>query len=407
MTADAMTDLPKKSRILVVDDEPFALKLLVTQLRQLGHEVVAFGNPREALDALEADGNLADVVFSDLQMPAMDGIEFVRHLVDANYRGQLVLMSGEDPRILRSAENLAGARGLRVLGSLSKPATREQLQRRLEETAPAGPQPAQAQAAAVYERHELSTAISEGQLLVHYQPKVALSSGALVGMEALVRWQHPRDGLVGAERFIDAAERYGLIDELTRAVLSTATKQAAEWLKQGWDLRIAVNLSMDNLNSLDFPDFVVTAAADAGFPLSRLILEITETKLMRDRMVSLDIMTRLRLKRISLSIDDFGTGHASLAHLRDIPFDELKIDRTFVRNAFRDQSLGAIVGTSLALARQLNMSAVAEGVESEEDWHFLRAMSCDAAQGYFIGRPMPAELLPQWHADWERRHARL
>lgn len=401
-----MNDFPRKSRILVVDDDPFALKLLVTQLRQLGHDVLAFANPREALDLLEADRNVVDIVFSDLQMPSMDGVEFLRHLVSARYGGQLVLMSGEDPRILRSAESLANARGLRVLGSLSKPATREQLQRSLEAQAPAHPEPERLQAAP-YERQELAAAINHGQLIVHYQPKVALSSGALLGVEALVRWQHPRDGLVEPDRFVDTAAGYGLIDDLTRAVFTASTKQAAEWRRQGLDLHLAVKLSVDNLGSLDFPDFVVTATTEAGFPLPKLILEITETRLMRDRMMLLDIMTRLRLKRISLSIDDFGTGHASLSHLRDIPFDELKIDRTFVRNAYRDQSLGAIVGTSLALARQLNMGAVAEGVETAEDWRFLRAMSCDAAQGYFIGRPMPAERLPQWHADWSRRYASL
>ncbi len=124
---------------------------------------------------------------------------------------------------------------------------------------------------------------------------------------------------------------------------------------------------------------------------------------MRDHLVSLDILTRLRLKRISLSIDDFGTGHASLAHLRDIPFDELKVDRTFIHGACRDAALEAIVRSSFSLARQLDMRTVAEGVEDEHDWNFLRDTPCDLAQGYFIGRPMAASQLPQWLDDWKRR----
>lgn len=390
----------------MVDDDPFALKLLVRQLTQLGHDVIPYQSANEALGILEGGGHTVDVVFSDLQMPAMDGVEFVRHLVRAGYGGHLVLVSGEDPRILRSAEKLASARGLRVLGSLTKPATREQVQQRLEAPVPPKREPARPQDAP-YQLNELRAAIAGGQLVTYYQPQVALSTGSLLGVEALVRWQHPRDGLVTADRFVGLAERYGLIDDLTRAVLPAAMRQAAAWNKQGTDLRLAVNLSMDNLISLDFPDFVVSAADAAGFPLAKLALEITETRLMHDRLVSLDIMTRLRLKRISLSIDDFGTGHASLAHLRDIPFDELKIDRTFIHRACRDESLGAIVKASLALARQLHMNTVAEGVENAEDWHFLQTVLCDAAQGYFIGRPMPAEQLHQWHADWQCRYAEL
>lgn len=401
-----MSETSRKNKILVVDDDPFALKLLVRQLTQLGHDVIPYESANEALGILEGGDHVVDVVFSDLQMPAMDGVEFVRHLVRAGYGGHLVLVSGEDPRILRSAEKLASAHGLRVLGSLTKPATREQVQQRLETPVPAELEPPRPQDVP-YQLDELRTAIAEGQLVTYYQPQVALSTGSLLGVEALVRWQHPRDGLITADRFVSLAERYGLIDDLTRAVLPAAMRQAAAWNKQGTDVRLAVNLSMDNLTSLDFPDFVVSAADAAGFPLSKLALEITETRLMHDRLVSLDIMTRLRLKRISLSIDDFGTGHASLAHLRDIPFDELKIDRTFIHRACRDESLGAIVKASLSLARQLHMNTVAEGVENAEDWHFLQGMLCDAAQGYFIGRPMPAEQLHQWHADWQCRYAEL
>jgi EAL domain-containing protein (putative c-di-GMP-specific phosphodiesterase class I)/CheY-like chemotaxis protein len=401
-----MNEPSKKNRILVVDDDPFALKLLVRQLTQMGHEVIAYESANEALGILEAADHIVDVVFSDLQMPAMDGVEFVRQLVRAGYDGHLVLVSGEDPRILKSAEKLASAHGLRVLGSLSKPATREQLQQRLAASAITEWEPAKPQGVP-YQPDELQAAIAEGQFVAYYQPQVALSTGSLLGVEALVRWQHPRDGVVTADQFVSLAELYGLVDDLTRAVLPAALRQAADWRKDGTDLRLAVNLSMDNLVSLDFPDFVVDTAEATGFPLSKLVLEITETRLKHNRLVSLDIMTRLRLKRISLSIDDFGTGHASLAHLRDIPFDELKIDRTFIHGACRDESLNAIVKASLSLARQLNMSTVAEGVENAEDWHFLRAMSCDLAQGYFIGRPMPSEQLHQWHADWQCRYADL
>jgi EAL domain-containing protein (putative c-di-GMP-specific phosphodiesterase class I)/CheY-like chemotaxis protein len=394
-----MRDFNKKSRILVVDDEPFALKLLETQLTQLGHEVIPHCSAADALRSLEHESIAVDVVFSDLQMPTIDGVEFVRRLVTMGWDGKLVLVSGEDPRILKSAARLASAHGLRVLGSLMKPATREQLQQRLQSPAAVERRPA-VQQSARYQPDELRRAIAENELTAYYQPQVAISSGALHGVEALVRWRHPRDGIVTAEHFVGLAEQYGLVDDLMRAILPSILVQGAHWQAQGLDMRLAVNLSMDNLTALDFPDFVVAAADAAGFPLSRLALEITETRLMQDRLISLDIVTRLRLKRISLSIDDFGTGHASLAHLRDIPFDELKIDRTFIHGAWHDESLKAIVNASLSLAQQMNMCAVAEGVEDSSDWQFLKGTSCDVAQGYFIGRPMPPERLASWYIEW-------
>lgn len=397
-----MTEHAKRS-ILVVDDEPFVLKVLVRQLTQLGFdEVLSCEHAQDALAILKERSEGVDVIFTDLQMPEMDGVEFVRQLTAIGYRGELVLVSGEDPRILRSAQKLAQAHGLHVLGTLLKPATRQQLRERLDLPAPAMP-PSVESATGTYRPEELRAAIAAGELVNYYQPQVEIATGELVGVEALVRWQHCRDGIVGAERFIGLAEEYGLVEDLTRAVLPAALKQAAAWQDLVGGMRMSVNLSMDNLCALDFPDFVTETAAEAGFAVSGLVLEVTETRLMRDHLVSLDILTRLRLKRISLSIDDFGTGHASLAHLRDIPFDELKVDRTFIHGASRDGALEAIVRASFSLARQLDMRTVAEGVEDEHDWNFLRDAGCDLAQGYFIGRPMAASELPQWLDDWKRR----
>jgi EAL domain-containing protein (putative c-di-GMP-specific phosphodiesterase class I) len=226
-------------------------------------------------------------------------------------------------------------------------------------------------------------------------------------VEALVRWQHPKDDLVFPDQFITTAEEHGLIDELTRVVLTAALQQARIWQDAGLHLRVAVNVSMDNISSLEFPDFVARTAAKAGVPLTNLVLEVTESRLMKNPLAALDILTRLRLKHISLSIDDFGTGHSSLAQLRDIPFDELKVDRGFVHGAWRDSSLRAIFEANLGMAQQLGMKTVAEGVEDLEDWDFLCAAGCDLAQGYFIARPMPAEEIMGWLPTWESRLNKL
>ena len=392
--------------ILLVDDDPFVTKLIMVQLAQLGHTAVtACGSGGQALAVLET-GEPTDLILCDLQMPEMDGVELVRHLVRLSYAGALVLISGEDERILQAARQLATAHRLNVLGSLQKPIFAEQLEAVLARLPmpTATPQPAPTSG---YAADELQQAITDGQLINYYQPKVELRTGEPIGVETLVRWQHPRDGLVPPDRFIALAENSGLINQLTRVVLTEALRQTREWQAQRLSLQIAVNVSMANLTDVSFADAVTDAAQAAGVPLNRLVLEVTESRLMVDRVPALDILTRLRLKQVSLAIDDFGTGHSSLAQLRDIPFIELKLDRGFVHGAARDASLRAILENSLSLARQLRMTTVAEGVEDREDWDFLRHSGCDSAQGYFIGRPMPAEQTMAWTEEWNGRRGQL
>lgn len=392
-------------RILLVDDEPFALKLLSRQLYDCGFsDVLACEHAIDALAALEADMEQFGMVFCDLQMPTMDGVEFIRQLAHMNYVGGLVLISGENDRILQTAEKLSKAHRLNVLGALNKPVSPERLRQVLEVHPSLDKQVARVPRK-VYGPDDIRRAIAEEQLVNYYQPKVDLVSGAFTCVETLVRWLHPKDGVVFPDEFIFLAEEHELIDQMTRVVLVNALRQVRVWQDDGLELRVAVNVSMDSLGLLEFPDFVASALAEAGVSPDCLVLEVTESRLMKDPLASLDILTRLRLKHIGLSIDDFGTGHSSLAQLRDIPFDELKIDRSFVHGAHSDPSLRAIFAASLGMARQLGMKTVAEGVEDRADWNFLRAIGCDQAQGYFIARPMLATTLAKWMEEWEiRRH---
>lgn len=391
-------------KILLIDDDPFALELLTDQLAQLGlAEITTHGNAADALSELEGDPGGTDLVFCDLQMPRMDGVEFVRHLARIGYAGNLVLVSGEDKRILQTAEKLANAHHLKILGILHKPVAPAQLRRVLENrfsrdgAVPVG-------ATKSYEPDELRQAITDGDFVNYYQPKVDVASGAVVGVEALVRWRHAHDGLLSPDLFIATAEEHGLIDALTHDVLTEALEQTRLWMDMGISLRVAVNISMNNLTVLEFPDFVARAASRAGVPLTNLVLEVTESQLIRNLLEPIDILTRLRLKHIGLSIDDFGTGHSSLAQLHDLPFDELKVDKRFVHGACRDASLRIIFEACLGMARQMNMRTVAEGVEDRADWNFLRASGCDLAQGNFIAKPMSATDIADWMLDWEDRY---
>jgi EAL domain-containing protein (putative c-di-GMP-specific phosphodiesterase class I)/CheY-like chemotaxis protein len=415
-------------RVLAIDDEPFQLKLLTKQLAGLGiDEVRTCLEASVALAQLQADPACADLVCCDLQMPEMDGIEFLRHLGQTGYRGGLVLISGEDRGILKAAERLSASYSLRLCGAFHKPVRPEQLRQALA----AVPRPLQsmpgtngldngpqsgapggaARARRMYGADELARAMARGELVNHYQPKVEFATGRWVGVETLLRWQHPQDGMVFPDQFIGAAEENsGLIDELTRLVLfgpRGALPQARTWQDAGLALQVAVNVSMENLKDWSFPDIVAREARTAGIAPSQLIIEVTETRMMQDPPLALDILTRLRLKRVGVSIDDFGTGHSSLAQLLELPFDELKLDRQFVHGACRDATLRAVLLPCLQMAQQLGIATVAEGVEDADDWHFLRQQGCLLAQGYFIARPMSPQALAAWAADWEARHASL
>ena len=390
-------------RVLVLDDEHFMLKLLARMLSNLGiTQVTTCDRGRSALASFDSPNSPPELILLDLNMPEMDGVEFVRHLVERSYTGSLVLISGEDERMLQVAAKLVQAHKISVLGHLSKPIKPEELSALMERWAPPsldGPRATKK----VYGTEEVRAAINNGALVNYYQPKVVVATGEVVGVETLVRWHHLYDGIVFPEQFIGVAEASGLIDDLTRVVLSNALTQIKAWKEAGLMLRVAVNVSMDNLMSLNFADFVAAQAAAAGVAPQDLMLEVTESRLMQDARAPLETLTRLRLKRFRLSIDDFGTGHSSLVQLRDIPFDELKIDQGFVHRAWADGTVRAMYDASLGLAKQLGMDVVAEGVEDRNDWDFVRKTGCGLAQGYFVAKPMPAADLSGWIDSWQKR----
>lgn len=387
-------------RILTLDDETFVHKLLARMLAKLGYtEVTACDNGSGALE-LVASPLPPDLILLDLNMPGMDGMEFVRNLVEHGYTGSVILVSGEDERVMTSTEHLIQAHRITVLGHVSKPVSLSSLAALTDRWRPAQEPHA---ARKIYSADELGAAIANGELTNYYQPKVDVASGDVVGVEALVRWRHPVDGLVFPDQFIGTAEEDGLIDELTRVVLTGALGQATAWRQAGLHLRVAVNLSMDSFSSVAFADFVAGAAAAADVAPQDVVLEVTESRLMLDQRAPLEVLTRLRMKRFRLSIDDFGTGHSSLSQLRDFPFDELKIDRSFVHGASRDKTSRAMYAASLGLGKLLDMEVVAEGVEDRDDWDLVRNTGCALAQGYFIARPMPAADIAGWIPTWQER----
>jgi len=250
---------------------------------------------------------------------------------------------------------------------------------------------------------ELRRAIATGQLLLHYQPKVAVATARLQGVEALVRWPHPERGLIPPAEFIPMAEQTGVIEPLTRWVLDTALGQARVWRDQGLALPVAVNLSARLLQDPGVVDTIVGLLDAWRLDASWLEIEITESAVMADPAGALAILTRLHDQGIQLSIDDFGTGYSSLAYLRRLPVDTIKIDQSFVRELAVNGDDAAIARAIVNLGHTLGLGVVAEGVEDDVTWARLTALGCDVAQGYHIGRPIPAEEVQPWVDQWVRR----
>ena len=254
---------------------------------------------------------------------------------------------------------------------------------------------------------EVLEAVAQHQWVLHFQPKVSLASGNLIGMEALVRWQHPQHGLVLPDEFLGTVQACGAIDTLTDWVLLAAVQQQARWSDRAFPIPIAVNVSIDNLRAEDFAKRVGAVVREAGVAAQNVTLEVTERGAMSPSPEPLERMFQLRLRKFKLSIDDFGTAHSSLSQLRDVPFTELKIDRAVVQGAHHDPAHQPLLKQSIGIAKGLCMVSVAEGVETEADWKMLRALNCDAAQGFFIGRPMAEACVPAWIEAWEVRRREL
>jgi EAL domain-containing protein (putative c-di-GMP-specific phosphodiesterase class I) len=397
-----MKDL-SAANVMVVEDDPATLGALQCALKKNGAATIhSHPNALRALTQIIGSATAVDLILCDVRMPHMDGVEFFRSLAEIGYQGGLILVSGEDGRVIDMVTKLARVQKLNLLGYLEKPVKALALQAVIERwTSPVlAPEIAVEKPVSA---EEIKQAIANRELVNFYQPQVAVSTGTVVAVESLLRWRRGDEGIVSPGRFIAVAESHGLIDEITRYVLTEALVHKRVWQDMGLELSVSINVSMDDLAQLDFPEFLAFEAARAGVAPSAIVLEVTERRLMMDPMAVFDVLTRLRLQGFRLSIDDFGTGYSSLAQLRDIAFDELKVDLSFVHGASHDPRLRAIVEGSRSIAQQLGMTVVAEGVENREDWDYIQQARCDLAQGYFIAKPMPAEQLAGGIAEWNRR----
>ncbi len=382
----------KPNRLLVIDDEPDICDFIAEVAEDLGFDTTVTDSPDEFRNCVSSYA--PTVIALDLQMPRADGVELLRFLAEESCPAHILVASGMDSRVLATAEELGTSRGLKMLGSLQKPIELEHLEGALKR--------------AMREQRNITVealdeAILTGQLVVHFQPKAARREPGvwhIDAVEALVRWDHPDYGLVMPGEFIGVAEGSGLAVPLADYVFRSAMEQARVWNENGLDLTVAVNLSAQLLDDLEFPDRLTTLMREYDMHGSRLMLELTETAAMNDPGTTMDILTRLRVREVGLSIDDFGTGYSSLKQLYRMPFNELKIDNSFIADVEESDEARTMVESMIYLGHKLHMDVCAEGVETRKVLDFLDQAGCDKAQGYHFSPAIPAAEVEAFVRDW-------
>ncbi|HVZ50253.1 MAG TPA: EAL domain-containing response regulator [Gemmatimonadaceae bacterium] len=387
-------------RVLVIDDQEHVRKWARRVLSSLGVTLVSEAEDGQAaLAVVTTPGMHFDLILCDLKMPRTDGIELIRAFSAMRLESAVVLLSMEPERVLETSALLAEEQGLRVLGAVGKPLTVEKLAPLLRSVIGGGTP--SATSAKVYPREDIRDALLAGALHLLYQPKIAMSTGRIAGVEALARWKHPQFGPVGPDVFVAMCEESpSLGDWLLDFVLRESFAFSQRARESGLDLDVAINVHARAFDNIALPEKVEAVAREAGVSPDRVTLEITERSVAEDAIRMLDVATRLRLKGFNLAIDDFGTGHSGLAQLRRLPFNQLKIDRQFVHGSAESSTKRSVVEASVALARNLKMTSVAEGVQQRPEWDLLQQLGCEEMQGFFTGRPMTEEGFAAWATQW-------
>jgi EAL domain-containing protein (putative c-di-GMP-specific phosphodiesterase class I) len=393
-------------RFLVVEDHGFQRWTLGSHLKELGAKVVFFAaDGKEALEVFASASPAIDVIVTDLNMPGMDGMAFVRHLGELRIPVSIVLVSSHDRALLSSVSTMVRAYGVTLLDAIEKPVTAKKLEAAIGRYTPVESAPRSASPRLSFSPSEIEAGMRNGEFEPFFQAKVDLKTGALKGAEALARWRHPAKGLVMPSDFIPSMESNRRIDEFTGWMLQQAAKACHKWRTAGVAATVSINVSLVSLADVGIAERYVEWVLGEGLEPRDVILEITESAAVSDLARVLENLSRLRMIGFGLALDDYGTGYSSMEQLTQIPFTELKIDQSFVRAALTQRSSRAILESSLEMADKLKIVAVAEGVETLEQAMLLGELGCAMAQGLFIARPMAEADFLQWSSAYVLRPA--
>ncbi len=387
----------RHGRMLILDDDLSVGQTMALVAESTGMEARCVTGPEEFFRALEEW--LPTHIVLDLVMPEMDGVEIMRCLAERDCRAEIIISSGVGSRVLDAARRSAAEHRLAVIGVLAKPFMPATLRGFLRDGVSCGNGNGRVEhgPASAFQIREadLRRALEAGELGVVYQPKLQCESGALAGFEVLARWHHPEHGLIMPDHFIPLMEDAGLIDALTDQVM----RAALAWMRRlplAAELTLSVNLSARSVVDLAVADRLEALCREAGISPGHVTLELTETAAMEDPVSALDVLTRLRVKGFHLSIDDFGTGYSSMSQLAQLPFSEMKVDKSFVITALTSAESRTIISSIIDLGHNLGLSVVAEGVENEETLGYLRNCGCNLVQGYLFSPPQPGDAIIAW-----------
>jgi EAL domain-containing protein (putative c-di-GMP-specific phosphodiesterase class I)/CheY-like chemotaxis protein len=389
-------------KLLVVEDHEFQRGMLLKMLARLGAtQVSTAADGYAALEIVMSPVASIDIIISDLDMPGMDGLEFMRHVGEAHIPVAIILASALESVLLDSVETMTRAYGVKILGVIQKPITPEKLAALIKLYLPAQVNPNLTQTDALsFTIEEIVQGIRNDEFEPFFQPKVELTTGRIKGAEALARWRHSQKGIVAPYAFVGPLEDHNQIDKLTWLILSKSVDFCREWrTSSGLDVSVSVNVSAKSLADVNFADRVIELVKCRNLDCRNIILEVTESAATTDIGHSLENLSRLRMKGFGLSIDDYGTGYSSLQQLARIAFTEIKLDQSFIRSAATQQAARIILESSIDMAKKLGIVTVAEGIETEQDWDLLRELGCDLAQGYLIAKPIESREFLTWARD--------
>ena len=401
MTFDMNDALPSRS-LLILDDDPAVGQTIQWIAESLGFQAQFVTHSTEFFSVL--DRLCPDILTIDLAMPELDGVEIMRLLAERKCRSTIIISSGMGTRVLDAAQRSASEHGLRIAGVISKPISKENMRALIGDGSHSGNRLAAEERFSKIEefaitRSDLEKALDRSEFEVVYQPKIECATGMLAGFEALARWNHPEAGLIMPTQFIPFAEQAGLIDALTAKVFD----QSLAWFSQSFpesdsrkSIKLSLNVSAKSLVDIQMADNLSNICRQSHVAPERVVLELTESSAMVDPMLSLDLITRLRVKGFLLSIDDFGTGFSSMVRLVRLPFSEIKVDKSFVMDAQQSQESRTIIRSIIDLGHSLGLLVAAEGVEDLATLNYLNSLGCDLAQGYFIARPMSGAAAADW-----------
>jgi EAL domain-containing protein (putative c-di-GMP-specific phosphodiesterase class I)/DNA-binding NarL/FixJ family response regulator len=389
--------------VLVLEDDDFQRRMVVNMLHSLGViSISEADNGKQALEHIRAvNSTPIDIALCDLNMPEMDGMEFLRHLALEDHNIAVIIVSAQDSKLLASVGSMTRMYGIKLLGTIEKPIMPEQLKELLakyERSEAERHQPAEAKR---FTLEQILQGIQSNQFEPFFQPKVDLKTGQLTGAEALARWVHPEHGVISPYSFVSLLEQSGNIDDLTFLILEKSAIACRSLHERGFTLTMSVNLSLASLDDSTLADKITRTVRKAGIEPQYIVLEITESAAMTNVAPALENLARLCMNGFSLSIDDYGTGYSSMQQLTRIPFSELKIDQSFVKDCADNKAMRIVVESSIDMAHKLRVKSVAEGVETKRDWDTLKSIGCDTVQGYFIAKPMDATAFGSFVASYK------